>query len=233
MTSVVLAEATEYEQHLDGSVYFIRNLFGSPLESAPGPQAFSVEIREAGGIIRPHFHSVEQFQVVVAGSGRLGKHALSPVTIHYADAFTPYGPIVAGVEGLRYLTLRAEADPEAPHYMPGAKDKMSRRAGRSFTHQSELWGMTLTEASERVLLSDPHAGLYVLEAVIPGSHPLSHSSLPDGARGYLLVLRGEAVDDGQRVPSIGCAFFDASSLSDFSAAPKGAHVVFLLFPGRE
>ena len=60
----------------------------------------------AGFEFMPHFHRQNQFQVFVGGSGSIGRHALAPVTVHYAGAYTGYGPLVAGPEGIQYFTLR-------------------------------------------------------------------------------------------------------------------------------
>ena len=60
----------------------------------------------AGFEFMPHFHRQNQFQVFVGGSGSLGRHALAPVVVHYAGAYTGYGPLLAGPEGIQYFTLR-------------------------------------------------------------------------------------------------------------------------------
>jgi hypothetical protein len=60
----------------------------------------------SGHVIKPHFHSVDQYQVVVRGVARSGKHPMCSGDFHYADAYTSYGPIVAGEGGLAFFTLR-------------------------------------------------------------------------------------------------------------------------------
>src|SRR6185436_18633542 len=61
-------------------------------------------------VTRPHFHDVDQFQVVVKGDGVLGKHPLPMHAVHFTRAQTPYGPIVGGSQGIGFLTLRARWD---------------------------------------------------------------------------------------------------------------------------
>ena len=58
-------------------------------------------------------HHINQFQVFVDGSGKVGRHAALPITVQYANGYTPYGPIEAGVTGVRYFTLRQQWDPGA------------------------------------------------------------------------------------------------------------------------
>ena len=59
-----------------GNVYRIQDCYGSHKAAAPGPQAFLVEFPTPRGVIKPHFHRVPQYQVVVAGGGRIGRHEL-------------------------------------------------------------------------------------------------------------------------------------------------------------
>lgn len=88
------------------------------------PQGFLVE-QPPGSVTKPHFHEVNQFQVFVGGAGRLGKYAAGPLTVQYAGAHSPYGPIEAGNGGVIYFTLRAAWDPGAK-YMPQSRDKLRR-----------------------------------------------------------------------------------------------------------
>ena len=50
--------------------------------------------------------------------------------MHFADAYTPYGPIRVGPAGLAFFTLRARADAGA-EYMPESRARMARKARRS------------------------------------------------------------------------------------------------------
>ena len=54
-----------------------------------------------------HFHGENQFQVFVQGAGRIGTHEIGPISVHYAGAYTGYGPLIAGPEGVFYFTIRA------------------------------------------------------------------------------------------------------------------------------
>src|SRR5689334_17803737 len=59
--------------------------------------------RAPGRASRAHFHTVDQFQIVVAGAGRIGRHELAPYSIHFSRAYTPYGPLVTtGAAGLTF-----------------------------------------------------------------------------------------------------------------------------------
>ena len=103
---------------------------GDPVPSAEGvyPMAFLVEKRP-GGVTRPHFHRADQYQVVVGGSGKLGLHETGSVAVHYTDAYSAYGPIVAAQDGIAWLTLRPAWDPGA-RYMENLDNRAELRASR-------------------------------------------------------------------------------------------------------
>ena len=56
--------------------------------------------------LEAHFHRQNQFQVFVEGDGQIGPHALDCVLVHYAGAYTGYGPLIAGPKGIKYFTIR-------------------------------------------------------------------------------------------------------------------------------
>ena len=78
------------------------------------PQAYLVEMIP-NATVTPHFHQVDQFQVLVAGSGTLGRKVVPPIALHYVDHHTAYGPIISGPFGLSYFTIRAKSDPGSIH----------------------------------------------------------------------------------------------------------------------
>ncbi|MEC7537805.1 MAG: hypothetical protein VYB59_10990 [Pseudomonadota bacterium] len=107
-----------------------REYIGSPGTINTGPQAFLVERNYPGARISPHFHDIDQFQIVVAGDCTMGKKDARSVTFQYADAYTPYGPIYGENEGFSFFTLRPIAS-GGFFAMPGNKHKMPGRAGRN------------------------------------------------------------------------------------------------------
>ena len=93
------------------------------------PQGFLV-YQPPGSVTPPHFHETNQFQVFVDGSGKMGKHAAAPLTVQYANGHTPYGPITAGENGVRYFTLRQRWDPGAK-YMPQSRERLKKGGQRT------------------------------------------------------------------------------------------------------
>jgi hypothetical protein len=84
---------------------------GSPRQAGDASPMIYLVDQEPNSAIQMHFHQVDQYQIVIGGNGFIGRHPLAPITVHYTSAFTGYGPLAAGPDGLQYLTIRSCWDP--------------------------------------------------------------------------------------------------------------------------
>lgn len=179
---------------------------------APGPMAYLVE-QAPDSTVDAHFHEVPQFQIFVGGTGRIGTHSVDGLTIHYAGAHSPYGPIIAGGEGVQYLTLRHNWDGGA-QWMPGAAPVLRNMAGRkhvAFTSPTlEACGEIdqLKEAVSSMVL-DPleGAGAWRLQAG-PGVE-LPEVAAP-GASRFWYVLAGTVHSGAGELDAGSCLFASGS-----------------------
>jgi len=123
--SATLAQATRHGRVLDNGFSFHRSEWMQH-GRGPGlsPTVFLVE-QPPHSVLAPHFHTHNQFQVVKDGSGTLGPRAVGPGSVHYAGAYTGYGPLVAGPAGLSYFTMRAGYETGA-NFLPAARDRVRR-----------------------------------------------------------------------------------------------------------
>jgi hypothetical protein len=203
------------------------------------PMAFLVE-KDAAAIVRPHFHAADQYQVIVQGGGRLGIHDVATVSVHYTDAYSAYGPIVAAGEGISWFTLRNAWDPGA-RYMPAERAQL-REARARFQHREATCGplAPLTEA-ELAALTEVTGGA-VIEETKDGLGTWRYTVKPGGvARGpdpatgggqFWLVSSGTAhVPGGALLPVNSCVFVapDDAAL-DMFAGPAGADLLCMQFP---
>jgi hypothetical protein len=156
--------------------YTIKPGEAPPVDDALHPVAFLVE-KGPGGITKPHFHQADQYQVVVGGSGKLGLHDTGSIAVHYTDAYSAYGPIVAADEGIAWFTLRNAWDPGAK-YMPASRVEL--RASRDRHTHWETTTEPLPPVSEGVLQA---AESISSTQVIEGEHGLAswRYQLPPGA----------------------------------------------------
>ena len=134
------------------------------------PMAYVVS-QAPDSTVQAHYHQADQFQLFVAGSGRIGVHTVQPLTVHFAGASSPYGPLIAGSSGLQYVTLRRSWDPGAqwmPESAPQLRQMQARRH-RALTSEVIGWDGPLPSAGGALSVTsllgdgyvDPPAGLTV------------------------------------------------------------------------
>jgi len=202
-----------------------------PRRPVEGPQAFLIvsSPHQSGSA---HFHFVDQFQVAVAGSGRVGKHEIRQGSVHYANAYTPYGPIVAGADGLSYLTLRNRID-----YGGGSMPKSSALrkrgdgsliAGRP---RAYYWDYDPPHACNETVAGPYDDGLEVIRQLVGAKGDIAFAA-PQGGGGQIgVVLAGEITEGDKRYPLWSCIFADAGdNATGLRAGRDGAELLVLRFP---
>lgn len=201
-----------------------------------GPHAYLVD-QSPNVVLPPHFHMSDQFQVVVRGTGSLGRHnALKPVTVHYARAQSAYGPIRADSEGLAYLTLRAVVDNGA-HYLMDPKTKVDRAiakfqtTGESAVPADLAVLASLTAVEQRALIPEDVDGLAAWLFRLPaGSHPVLPSQHEHAGR-FHVVVGGTVLVGGDALPPWSCIWISTNeSSSAVVAGAGGAELLSLQFP---
>jgi hypothetical protein len=219
----------------NGFEYFKGEWLESPATEAPSPTAFLVE-QSAGSTLATHFHLQNEFQVVVAGDGRFGRHAVRAVSVHYAGAYTGYGPIVAGASGLSYFTIRSMFESGA-HFVPEARDRL--KAGpkvQRFGEPIDPIGPEQLRAMDAIHIDDiipAEDGMLARVLRLPPGAPLPirHEGASSGQFQMVLggVLRAEAGPLG-RFEMV----FVTSDEADAGlvAGPDGAQVLSLQLPPR-
>ena len=198
------------------------------------PQAFLVE-QEAGAVVPPHFHFVDQFQVVVAGHGSLGRHEVAPLSVHFAAGNTGYGPITPGAQGLSYFTFRASADETGAQYLPGARPRMRPGVRRNVVvdrilpaSPAEVAGRKESVAETGLLHDDGLAVFYLRIA------PLCILETPSAAEGSglsMLVTAGSITTDAGSYAPWSCLFVGSEeNAASLKASEAGAEVLVLRYP---
>jgi hypothetical protein len=201
------------------------------------PQAFLVE-QQPNQVADPHFHLIDQFQVVVGGDGLFGKRPIAGIAVHYANAYTTYGPIAAGPAGVHYITMRNRWDRTLAHFMPKCRaelkpeprrhlflDPMQPAAEADFAAMRNPAVQSLHEAED---------GLAVWRFRVPGGQAADGPDPATGAGQYWLVLSGGLLIDGDDLLGpLSCVFLprDEAAL-EIAAAPGGVEMLGLQFPVR-
>ncbi len=193
-------------------------------EPAPGeiyPMAFLVE-QDAGSVVGAHYHQADQFQVIVGGGGTLGRHEVAPVSVHFAGAFSAYGPLHAGSDGLHYFTLRNGWDPGA-RYMEYPENRATLRA-QVRQHRAAM--------SDGVLEPEPD-GLATWRYRLGAGESVTGPSPDMGAGQFWLVVAGSLHQGEQVLRPKSCVFVypdDAAFVA--TAGADGLDVLAMQFPRR-
>ena len=198
------------------------------------PQGFLVD-QPPNAVTPAHFHEPNQFQVFVDGNGRMGAFPASPLTVQYANGHTPYGPIVAGDQGVKYFTLRQRWDPGAK-YMPASRDLLKKgnqrtRIKAGVGQADEATRLTRTETAMETIFAPESDGLaaWVLRA-----GPGHTAELPDASSSggqYLIVTAGSLVHDGRDLDRLSTIYITPEE-RPFSprAGATGLDLLVLQFP---
>ena len=225
-------QATREQLGTPGSE-ILRTHFLKPDPRTREPQAFLVEYAPARAL-RAHFHDVDEFQIVMAGEGMLGKHAIAPHAVHFASAFTPYGPIAAGAQGLSFLTLRARRDSAGPQLLPDKRQALADAPERHPWQVSESvelmhrGGSVQTRPLPRLT---GRRGLAAWVVDIPCDLSMQLPSAQGTGGRYVVVLRGSIRLDSRTVQAPSLAFALAGAApSNIASGSGGAALIVLDFP---
>jgi hypothetical protein len=191
-----------------------------------GSQVFLVD-QAPEAILRPHFHPVAQFQVVVAGSGHLGRRPVEPFEIHFADPGTPYGPITPGVNGLSYVTLRPDHTAQT-FWMPESRAAMKRRPGRNVHARFS----PRPKATQLEVLVERHPdGLAAFGLCLAGHRAFSGPPAFGSGGQYYLITRGSLIHEDREYRGLAVAFVDpADGRFEGRTGGDGLDAIILQFP---
>lgn len=184
-----------------------------------------------------HFHRQNQFQLFVDGTGSLGREAVGPVTVHYAGAYTGYGPLLSAETGLKYFTIRSVFD---TGFIPAteARQKMVRGPKR---HAQASLGVPWTTgqlAALRTVQADwPLAedrGLGVVHVRMPPGGLFALEPIEASHGQFVFVLAGSALVDGAELGPWESVFATADEREvAVRAGAGGAELVVLHMPLTE
>ncbi len=245
ITTASEAAGRKHQVHVHGRDYTLSEYIGAAPKRGhyvPGnevndnglPQGFLVD-QPPNAVTPAHFHEPNQFQVFVDGNGRMGAHPAAPLTVQYANGHTPYGPIVAGDQGVKYFTLRQRWDPGAK-YMPGSRDLLKKGNQRTRIKagvgQADDAERRARKASALDVVFEPESdGLaaWVFRAG-PGQDAWLPAPATSGGQ-YLIVASGTLVHDGRELDRLSTIYITPEERAFRAhAGPSGLDLLVLQFP---
>ena len=207
--------------------------FRATPEAPDAPTAFLAQY-DPGDRSCTHFHTVDQFQILVKGRGQLGRHEVEPYYVHFARAYTPYGPLHADTQtGWTFMTLRTRYDPGAQR-LPGALPKLKQATQRKPWQVTTRANFPAAAAGANVHdiaeLTDEQ-GLFVKTLVMA---PGARSEAPAAGAGdgqYIVVVKGGLVHEGRERRALTVVHVKPDEAAfRIDAGAQGLEALILNFP---
>lgn len=232
----------EYPQ-FDNKKHWCSDIFGPRYShaKAPGPQALMVDM-EPAEVVRPHFHGTAQFQLFPAGSGTIGRknEPIQSLMVQFKDRHTAYGPLVAGPNGLTFISLRVFTGVSAPVYLddPNFREKLKPSKRRNWL-SPRLELSTVSILLHRAApvwepLWDPATIDDEMNAQLLRLGAGQSVAGPDPARAagyYVFVVNGSLAHGGQDLGVWSMAVVEPTEESFvITAGAKGLEALVLEFP---
>ena len=186
------------------------------------------------GVLQSHFHIVDQFQIMVAGEGLLGKHQVAPYTVHFAAKHTGYGPITAGEQGLHYMVFRLGKDAGAgylPEQRGDMKDLPRRHVmGAPVGCLNDVKRSALTRTLEHKAIAMQTDGLCATIYQAPAHQRIAGPEPTSGRGQFIYIASGAAKFDGQ-THEAGAAIFIAPTdpAATLTTDISGAEILVMQF----
>jgi rubredoxin len=204
-------------------------------KSVDTPMAFLAE-GSAHRVLRAHFHSVDQFQVMYNGSGTLGKHPAAPGVVHFSRAYTPYGPITYSEKGLGFITLRAHRDPGA-QYLPESREVLEKVTDRTPWQITVAPDFDFSPGERGVAMKALDGFSGHADGLAAWSFKMSAGAkafAPDPSKGdgqYIIVMKGSVQHEGKLKKDLAIIWV-AKNEGPFEllAGPEGLEGLILNFP---
>lgn len=215
------------------------NYFG--VRGEPGlPHAVLLNF-DPGRVSHPHYHGVDQFQVMVKGKGKMGRHDLDGYGVHFSRANTPYGPFIADPDvGLLCFNLHADTDPDwGSHHLPKEADNLKQIQNRKPFQITGQASFADIPSNDKVVMQ-PIPGVnddYGLAAHALTMGAKAKFTAPDPATGagqYLAVVEGSLIHDGRELKAPALVFvYPKDGPYRVQAGSAGLKAFVLNFPRQE
>lgn len=213
---------------------FNTTFFRAKPETPDAPTAAINRYPPTASVSAAHFHEVDQFQVILDGSGEFGRHPVKPFSIHFSRAHTPYGPLQADkTTGWAYIVLRSRFDPGAQRF-PQSLEKLKQIPNR------QPWQVTkdvrFPEATSAVNVLDvpeikDDQGLSTKTvAMAPNARMMAPDpSVGDGQ--YVVVVKGSLLHESRErvAPAVVFVRRDEPAF-EIVAGAQGLEAIILNFP---
>lgn len=220
-----------------GATFYKSEWMECGADPALSPTVFLVEQPPNYALVS-HFHRQNQFQLFVDGAGSIGRETLGAITVHYAGAYTGYGPLLSGPQGIQYFTIRAVCE---AGFTPisEAREKMRRGPKRHANSKPvpPLAAATLaalTQTAQHTLIETGDDGMGAQLTRLPPGAALHPVPVPGCEGQFLFVTAGSLQHGAVSLGRWEHLFLLASDAAPaLTAGPGGAEIATLFIPHKE
>jgi rubredoxin len=181
-----------------------------------------------------HFHEVDQFQIIMEGSGEFGRHHVEPYVVHFSRAYTPYGPLQSDkVTGWGFIVLRSRFDSGAQRF-PWSLEKLKQIPNRKPWQVTTRIGFPAQNGDVSVQdipeIKDEQ-GLFTRTTAMA---PNARMTAPDPSVGdgqYVVVVKGSLIHENKErhAPTVVFTRRDEPAF-EIHAGAQGLEAVIMNFP---
>lgn len=225
--------AKPYAGGPDGPRSIVTPFFKSTAATPVAPTAMLARY-EPGSRSSAHYHTVDQFQVILDGTGTFGRHHVAPYCVHFSRAYTPYGPLQSDKDtGWAFLVMRTRHD-QGPQRMPGAREKLKQMPGRqpwqatariAFAEQAH--GASMVESPD---IKDEQ-GLYTRSVTMAPDTRITAPDPADGDGQYVIAVKGSLWYGNKEHQALTVVFIKPEEGPfEICSGPSGLQAIVLNFP---
>ena len=200
MTDIPPERVNKPGNNLPGSPGALSTTFFRATRDAPDAPTAALNRYTGARLSNAHFHEVDQFQIIMEGSGEFGRHHVEPFYVHFSRAYTPYGPLLSDKDtGWGFIVLRSRFDSGAQRF-PWALEKLKQIPDRKpwqVTTKVSFPTLTAGVAVQEVPEIKDEQGLFTRTITMA---PNARTMAPDPALGdgqYVVVVKGSLLYEGK------------------------------------
>jgi rubredoxin len=168
------------------------------------------------------------------GSGEFGRHHVEPYHVHFARAYTPYGPLVSDKDtGWGFIVLRSRFDPGAQRF-PDSLAKLKAVPNRKpwqvtvpVDFPERTGDVSVHDVSE---ISDEH-GLFTHAVTMAPNAKMRTPDRNGGDGQYIVAVKGSLLFEGAERKAPAVIFLDRDEGTfELVAGGEGLDAIVLNFP---
>ena len=234
MSEIPASKVNQPGRNMPGAPGAMTTGFFRATADTPDAPTAALNRYEGKKISNAHFHEVDQFQVIVEGSGDFGRHPVKPYYVHFSRAYTPYGPLQSNPDtGWGFIVLRARFDSGAQRF-PWAYDKLKKIPDRQpwqITTKVDFPARTSAVNVQDVPEIKDERGLFTQTLTMgPGTRTMTPDRL-GGDGQYVVVVKGSVIHDGKERIAPTVMFINRNEPPmEIHAGSQGLEAIIMNFP---